>query len=262
MQHESSQDLCRLCRLRPTGEKSHIIPAFVGRRAKSVGKNRLITLKGRRVFSQDTLKLPFLCAVCEDLFGDNLEGPFSKTWFGPYPELPTSPPDASTVRFYLSVAWRVLRYLLDTNQIPTSYIEDALSTEHFMRRYLNSADMDPPEFNSYLFYASDFDGIQDAPPQELLSVAAGFGMALFDEDDAHFFSTKMPAIISVIGPFIHVLEMQPAGAHEDRNWGSWSNFRLIAGKPSLRGTPPLQLTRWLIKLLCTHRDDFQDDQLS
>ncbi|MBO9858831.1 hypothetical protein [Xanthomonas sp. A1809] len=261
MQKGTPTDLCRLCGLHPTAEKSHIIPAFVGRRAKAAGKNRLVTLRGRRVFAQDTLKLPFLCESCEDLFGD-LEGPFSRTWFSSYPNVPGSSPDASTVRFYLSVAWRVLRYLLEKNKIPHLYVEDARSTEHFMRTYLNSADMHPPEFNSYIFFASDFDGLPEAPPQELLCLAAGFGMVLFEEGDAHFFSSKMPAIVSLIGPFIHVLELQTAAAHEDRNWGDWSNFRLIAGKQAPRGTPPFQLTRWLAKLLGIHRDDFLDDQLS
>jgi len=261
MQKETQPIPCRLCGERPTSEKSHIIPDFVGRRAKAAGKNRLITLKGRWVFAQDTLKLPFLCEVCEDRFGNKLEGPFSRTWFGPYPNIPSTPPDALAVRFYLSVSWRVLRYLIEDSQIPGAYIADAHATEAFMRRYLNSADRDPPEFNSYVLYASDFDGLLEAPQQELLRLTPGFGMVLFDEDYAHFLSTKMPTVVSLIGPFIHVLELQPAAAHPDRNWGNWSSFRLIAGQSCPRGAPPAQLTRWLAKLLGTHRDDFKDDQL-
>ncbi len=247
-------DLCRLCRLRPTDEDSHILPKFVGRKAKKAGKNRLIPLTGPEQFVQDTTKLPFLCTVCEDEFGRALETPFARIWFHRYPNFAQDQkPSERAVRFYNSVAWRVLRYLMDKGALPEQAMVDARATESSLRDHLHNGGP-PPSLNAYLFYASDFDGIEGAAPQELLEVAAGFSIVVF---------TVLPlrsAIVSLIGPFVHVLEMQSRGTVLDASAEGWEDFRLIAGTSrSPSHPPPATVTRYLKRILCTQRGEHVDD---
>ncbi|MCC4590268.1 hypothetical protein LL974_03855 [Xanthomonas campestris pv. cannae] len=264
MENTQTIDLCRLCKIRPTKEDSHILPKFVGKKAKKVWRGRLVALTGQRRIVQDTEKLPFLCEICEDIFGDLLESPFARDWFHLYPNIPVDQaPVDKTVRFYISVAWRVLRFLMDKNAIPEQSLEDAQVTELFFRDYLNNEDAPLPPWNNYLFYASDFDGVSGAPPSDLMRYSAGFGMVLFVDREFIIDLPIRPAIISIIGPFIHVLELQPSEAIVNTKPEEWEGFRLVSGRVrSPRRAPPHQLTRWLTRILCTPREDFVDDVIS
>jgi hypothetical protein len=249
--NDPSLDLCRLCEARPTAEESHILPKFVGKSAKRAGKNRLVALSDVRRIVQDTEKLPFLCEVCEGLF-EAVETPFAKSWFHRYPIIPSSQaPDDGTVRFYLSVAWRALRLLIEKEAIPEQSLEDARGTECVLRNCLLNRTSTPP-WNAYLFYASDFCGVQGAPSEDLLRYACGFEIVLFSDQVFIVELPIRPAIISVIGPFIHVLEMQPSEAVVNTKPEEWEGFRVTSGSARLpTGTPPMQLTRALTRMFCT-----------
>lgn len=255
--------ICRLCKTRPAIKNSHILPKFVGRKAKkATGSIRFIALTGDEKSPQDTAKIPLLCKECEARF-NKLETPFANRWFQLYPNHPAdSRADETTVRFYNSVAWRVLQFLIENRSIPEQSILDAEATECFLRNHLYDETPVPP-WNSYIFYASDFAGIPDAPPQEYLRYAAAFAMVLFWDRALFFEQPIRPAIISVIGPFIHVFELQPSEAVVNTKPENWEDFKLEIGqKRSFTKKPPPELTRWLTRILCTPREQFKDDDLA
>lgn len=252
---------CRLCGINPPIENSHILPRFVGKKAKkATGSQRLLTLTGKEKFQQDTLKLPFLCKQCEQRFGV-LETQFANQWFHCYPNHPPSEEiKEKVIRFYNSVAWRCLRFLMEKNAIPTISAQDAEDTERFLRHHLHNETPAPP-WNGYLFYASDFENVPGAPPQELMRYAGGFAMVLFVNRTFLFEEPNRPAIISVIGPFIYVFELQPSEAIENSDPEQWEGYRIGAGLVrSPKGPPPQQLTKWLTRILCSPRDEYSDDE--
>ena len=254
-------EMCRLCTTRPAIENSHILPRFVGMKAKkATGSIRLVALTGKHKYPQDTAKTAFLCKECEACFNE-LETPFANRWFHRYPGHPAdSEADETTVRFYNSVAWRVLQFLIENRSIPEQSILDAEATERFLRNHLYDKTPVPP-WNSYVFYASDFADVPDAPPQECIRYAAGFAMVLFWDRVLLFEEPIRPAIISVIGPFIHVFELQPSEAVVNTKPENWEDFKLEVGrKRSFTRKPPQELTRWLTRILCTPRDQFNDDE--
>lgn len=237
--------VCCLCGSNPTCENSHIIAKFVGRSVKSDTKSiRFTALNGTNGVSQDTLKLKFLCKNCEDIFSI-IEDKFARQWFYPYKHGTSSRQQYEVaVNFYMSTAWRVLRYLLETKAIPL-FLDDANATELALRNHLHLGHAAPLR-NSYLFLASDFFSDQGAPPQEYLTYTIGFGNVVFQEETFLGYMPARPTIMSVIGPFIHFLELQEPKSVINAKKSEWDNYLLSPGKIiAPAASPPTEVTAYL-----------------
>jgi hypothetical protein len=229
--------ICRLCGSNPTLEKSHIIAKFVGRSVKSNTKSiRFSALNEKNGISQDTLKLKFLCEDCEDKFAI-IEDKFARQWFYRYGHGTRSQQqDEVALIFYISTAWRVLRYLLEKKSIPI-FLDDANATELALRNHLHMGNPAPLR-NSYLFLASDFISILGAPPQEYLTYTVGFGNVVFQEEGLLGSIPVRPTIMSVIGPFIHFLELQAPRSVINAKQSEWDTYLLNPGKVMAPAAPP------------------------
>lgn len=111
--------ICRLCHAEADLRLSHILPAFTYRwlrESSGTGHLRTSVEPNHRV--QDGLKLYWLCATCEELFGKS-ETAFAGQLF--YPYLSASRKSFRYSRWLLhfctSVSWRVLRFYTDENHL-------------------------------------------------------------------------------------------------------------------------------------------------
>jgi hypothetical protein len=111
---------CALCQENPTGQKSHIIPAFIFRwlkKTSATGFMRGTKEPNRRV--QDGPKYPLLCGQCEDRLSV-FEDEFASEIFHPYAQSKQVglPYNEVCLKFFTSVAWRVLHHLWITDKDP------------------------------------------------------------------------------------------------------------------------------------------------
>jgi len=104
---------CNLCKLDKPLENSHIIPKFIFKWLKKSGTGFFRSGENFNVRVQDRISLPFLCATCEDLFGD-LETYFSNKIFYPVvqEDIESFDYDERLIRFLISVLWRNMEHAL------------------------------------------------------------------------------------------------------------------------------------------------------
>lgn len=115
------EGICRLCREKKELAGSHIIPKMFYKHIKErseTGGIRLVSDPNKRL--QDGLKLPFLCHDCEQLFS-KYEKYFSDNFFQPTKNNSSeikkyNTKDDNLRYFILSVAWRCLKYIYETDK--------------------------------------------------------------------------------------------------------------------------------------------------
>lgn len=175
--------MCRLCQQEAELLLSHVLPAFVFRWLKESSGNSHIRQShepNQRV--QDGEKRYWLCASCEQLFGE-AEREFSLRLFRPYLNAPGSVFSYSEwlLKFCVSVSWRVLllareegkfegwepervarlataaetwrAYLLGTRMHPGVHQQHLLPVDRIQS---TTGDL-PPNINRYLMRAISFD---------------------------------------------------------------------------------------------------------
>ena len=114
-------EVCRLCNQEKKLAGSHIIPKMFYKHIKEkseTGGIRLVSDPDKRL--QDGLKLPFLCHDCEQLFS-KYEKYFSDKFFKTTKNNPSEIKEYDTkddnLRYFiLSVAWRCLKYIYETDK--------------------------------------------------------------------------------------------------------------------------------------------------
>lgn len=115
------EGICRLCKEEKELAGSHIIPKMFYKHIKEkseTGGIRLVSDPNKRL--QDGLKLPFLCHSCERLFS-KYEKYFSDKFFQATKNNPSEikqydTKDDNLRYFILSVAWRCLKYIYETDK--------------------------------------------------------------------------------------------------------------------------------------------------
>ncbi len=140
MNPNTSKTICRLCRVKPTVKKSHIIPSFVFRWFKDTSSTGFIRRGGNvNLRQQDGVKEKFLCEDCEETFSV-WEKQFSEQIFVPLHKDETQIFNYGDwlVRFLTSLSWRVLLFHLEKELIvlPPQHLQKAESVLETWRTYL------------------------------------------------------------------------------------------------------------------------------
>jgi hypothetical protein len=149
---------------------SHVLPAFAYRwlrRRSGTGHIRHTDNPNRRV--QDGLKLPWLCARCEEHFS-RYETAFATKLFYPWHDgISTVSYDEWLLKFCTSVSWRVLRYARGRNT-DAKYTDDQnrlmTEAEARWRTFLNGDAVHPGDFEQHLLI---FDLIESTTIRDLPS---------------------------------------------------------------------------------------------
>jgi hypothetical protein len=192
---------CRLCNTQGTLRSSHIIPKFVTRWLKessATGYMRDNRVPNRR--SQDGLKLPLLCHVCEERFS-NWETKVAERIFHPFNRTQTKLLHYEgewLLKFAVSVSWRSLAYYLDLAKDTSDYpkaslplLDKAIQT---WKEFIFDQRPHPGSFEQHLIlFDSIAQGdIYDLPPNINRFLVRGLhlNLALTDGDPAFIF-TKM-----------------------------------------------------------------------
>ena len=140
MNSDNSRTICRLCRIKPPVEGSHIIPKFVIRWFKNTSSTGYLRLGGNvNLPQQDGIKEKFLCEDCEETFSV-WEKQFSEQIFIPLhkDETKTFYYGDWLVRFLTSLSWRVLLFNLEKELIvlPPQHRQKAEAVLETWRTYL------------------------------------------------------------------------------------------------------------------------------
>lgn len=112
------KDICRLCNNNAPLLKSHIIPKFVFKWLKetsATGHIRYSPDINKRV--QDGLKLPWLCSQCEEKFSRYEKYFADKIFYPLHKNTDNLTYNSVFLKFAISLAWRVLKYNLETEQL-------------------------------------------------------------------------------------------------------------------------------------------------
>lgn len=159
---------CAFCGKEAPLRVSHVLPAFVYRwlKGRGTGHIRHTDDPNRRV--QDGLKLAWLCAECEGLFGE-YETAFATKLFHPWHAGNQSIRyDRWLLKFCVSVSWRVLRFARGRNKTAT-YSDEQRElmdrAEARWRGFLNDEVPHPGEFEQHLLVVDQIESttVQDLP---------------------------------------------------------------------------------------------------
>jgi hypothetical protein len=162
-------EACSFCRQVAPLRDSHVLPAFAYRwlrRRSRTGHIRQTDNPNRRV--QDGLKLKWLCDDCEALFG-KFETEFATKVFHFWQEGKQRVLyEDWLIKFCVSVSWRVLKYLRQSNPGPARYTADQLrlmqDAECRWRAYLQGEVENPGKFEQHLLI---FDNIESTTVRNL-----------------------------------------------------------------------------------------------
>ncbi len=212
--------ICQLCGKEKTGEVSHIIPRLVSKALAKESGYRLRNTEDPNKVVQDTLKLPFLGPLCEDLF-EKYETTFAKKF-----QYYLKNPDASleideqSFRLLVSVCWRVAKYLIHVNQDSPDKIVHLIKPERAWRRFLLDETDSIGGFNIYLFLDRDFNEREIKESSFLttthLRYEMGFGINGYYGDN---FTRQ--ALQAKLGPFIicgHMRDLIAVSSAEAERW--------------------------------------------
>jgi hypothetical protein len=139
---ENMKSTCRLCHIHPVVlKKSHIIPSFIGKHLKNTSATGFLTAmgaSGEAKRAQDLYKTQLLCNACEQRF-EKHEAFVAENIFRPFKQgsLQSIPIDEHISKFTVSVSWRVLWMVLESNDVLAAQWKDALLVlEAEWRKYL------------------------------------------------------------------------------------------------------------------------------
>ena len=148
-------NFCRLCSNDRPLLQSHILPAFVFKwKRESSGGSHLRSSVEPNLRVQDGLKMPWLCAECEELFSKDERG-FATHLFYPFLEDSSKryPYGSWLLRFCTSVSWRLLRLALEKNEFEdwdSESVESCRRAEKIWREFLLGNAPHPSDHRQHL----------------------------------------------------------------------------------------------------------------
>jgi len=221
---------CQLCEKEETGEISHIIPRFVSKALAKESGYRLRNTEDPNRIVQDTLKLPFLGELCEDIFG-KYETPFARK-FQSYLKNPDAvlEIDEQAFRLLVSVCWRVAKYLIRSNHDNPENIAHLIKPERAWRRFLlNETDAIDP-FPIYLFLDRDFSEteIRESNSLTVTRLRYEIGIAVNGYYGEKF---TRQAVQAKLGPIIICGHMRDLTIEDSAELEHWKVFLV---KPNIR----------------------------
>lgn len=249
---------CQLCGKEETGEISHIIPRLV---SKALGKEsgyRLRNTEDPNKPVQDTLKLPFLGELCEDLF-EKYETTFAKK-FQAYLRNPDASLeiDEQSFRLLVSVCWRIAKFTIHNNKDSPDKIIHLIKPERAWRRFLlNETDSIEP-FRIYLFLDRDFNEVEIKESKSLTMTHLRYEMG-FCVNGYYGVNFTRQAVQAKLGPFIVCGHMRDLKTNSSAEAEQWEEFIV---KP---GTKISHLSRKLpasVVNALDHSNDFLKKRLS
>lgn len=211
---------CQLCEKEETGEISHIIPRLVSKALAKESGYRLRNTEDPNKVVQDTLKLPFLGKLCEDIF-EKYETTFAKK-FQSYLKNPDAALeiDEQSFRLLVSVCWRVAKYLIRFNHDNPENITHLIKPERTWRRFLlNETDTIDP-FPIYLFLDRDFNEIEIRESNSLTVTHLRYEMGISVNGYYGERFTRQ-AVQAKLGPIIicgHMRDLTSENSAESEHW--------------------------------------------
>ncbi|MDR9860812.1 MULTISPECIES: hypothetical protein [Pseudomonas] len=217
---QPSLKTCQLCGEEETGEISHIIPRLISKALAKESGYRLRNTEDPNRVVQDTLKLPFLGKLCEDLF-EKYETTFAKK-FQSYLRNPDAPLeiDEQSFRLLVSVCWRVAKYLIHANRNSPENIVHLIKPERAWRRFLLDETDSIEPFHIYLFLDRDFNEMEIKESSSLTVTHLRYEMGIGVNG---YYAEKFTrqAVQAKLGPFIicgHMRDLLTDSSTEAEQW--------------------------------------------
>lgn len=212
--------ICQLCGKEKTRELSHILPRLVSRAIAKECGHRLRNTQTPDKVVQDTLKLPFLGELCEDLF-EKYETAFAPI-FRTYLENPNSPIqiNENSYRLIISVCWRVAKYLIITNHNSPDKIVHLIKPERAWKNFLLGKTEIIDSFPIYMFLDRDFSPreIRDSSALSITRLRYEIGIGVNGYYGEKF---TRQALQAKLGPFIicgHMRDLKEGISAEAEQW--------------------------------------------
>ena len=193
---------CQLCAKDRKLENSHIIPKFIFDWIKRTGTGGLRMTENLNVRVQDGIKVPFLCAECEDLFGGS-ERYFSKHIFYPIVNEDSNSFEYNEKLFYfaISVLWRTLKHSLLAVEKDQPHYLKLLAAEQQWQNYLLKGQQ-ISDFNQlHLLIGVDFtegnEGL-DLPDRFIQYMGRGVDAGIAENETECMIFLKLPRFIFIV----------------------------------------------------------------
>lgn len=244
-------EVCRLCNQEKKLAESHIIPKMFYKHIKEkseTGGIRLVSDPNKRL--QDGLKLPFLCHDCELLFS-KYEKYFSDNFFQTTKNNPSEikqydTKDDKLRYFILSVAWRCLKYIYETDKEMLEQFTDEEKSK------LESV----LEHWRYILYSENLKEIRIIQmhfiPTKELSIFRSSSEKVYNNVAMDFKTKDEKNTFKYAYEYIKV----PYFIFICTVWGETSNMKqFLVGKNIL--VKDSQLPKWLNSLIISHLQKFE-----
>lgn len=183
---------CRLCGNERELLTSHIMPSFIFKRMKktsATGHIRFSQNMNKR--EQDGLKFPWFCFDCEQLFS-KYEKYFSEKILQPIHQQQKEITYNNTLsKFAASVAWRVLMYFIEINDIEHINPKDREAAEKSWHDYLLNQNKHPDSHELHFYnLIGQIPADADTPNNIFRYLSRATDLSVFKTQDASFVYIK------------------------------------------------------------------------